>query len=177
MHHRAYLPFFADHDNHLPAFPSPRAWLGFVKSPDGRNQHFVEQDKKAGYSGNGRNQHFVVSFVVSIKKFYTNFDRICQEKGSIGLFFLHQAPGICHKLILAGYFSSYTTRKRFPKGDDLSKLGIYGRIKKPPSAAKGLPFGGWSLSEKGVILMVTYEALFAFCLVIIGVISLLQNKK
>lgn len=30
---------------------------------------------------------------------------------------------------------------------------------------------------KEVTLMVTYEGLFAFCLVIIGVISLLQNKK
>ena len=33
------------------------------------------------------------------------------------------------------------------------------------------------LCRKRVTLMVTYEGLFAFCLVIIGVISLLQNKK
>ena len=32
--------------------------------------------------------------------------------------------------------------------------------------------GGWSLPGRGVMLMVTYEGLFAFCLVIIGVIGL-----
>lgn len=35
----------------------------------------------------------------------------------------------------------------------------------------GLPLGGQSLPLKGVMLVVTYDGLFAYSLVIIGVIS------
>ena len=31
--------------------------------------------------------------------------------------------------------------------------------------------------KNGVVLMVTYEALFSFCLVVIGIIALFQGKK
>ena len=37
--------------------------------------------------------------------------------------------------------------------------------------------GGWSLPERGGMLMVTYAELFQLCLVIIGIISLALKLK
>lgn len=57
---------------------------------------------------------------------------------------------------------------------------IKGRIATCAAVAKRLGRlcrRSWSLSIKGGDAMVTYEGLFQFCLVVIGIISLLHNRK